>query len=102
MMDSIPNEARRPKHIPSPDGDWGNISSFALTFHGYEAWGSFETCAQIANEAKPSTLTELRTCLFFEQRRWRHFGEAPDDEVMGYIRDLVRRIHEQVAISDLE
>jgi hypothetical protein len=43
------------------------------------------------------TFAELRTCLFFEQRRWRHIGEVPDAEAMAYIRDLVRQIRAKVA-----
>ena len=36
--------------------------------------------AKIANERRDSTLTDLRTCLFFECRRWRHYGDDPDEE----------------------
>jgi hypothetical protein len=38
----------------------------SLTFNGYNVWGSFETCAEIANAQRHDSLTNLRTCLFFE------------------------------------
>lgn len=57
-------------------------------------------CGEIANSRRHSTLTDLRTCLFFEQRRWRHHGEAPDAEGMAYIRDLMEQIHERVSLAN--
>jgi len=83
--------------IPSPDASWREIAEFALTFDGYEFWGSFEKCAEIANAKGQHSLTDLRTCLFFEQRRWRHFGEDPDREAMMYIRALVEKIRSWVS-----
>lgn len=83
--------------IPNPDASWREIAEFALTFNGYEVWGSFEKCAEIANAKRQDSLTDLRTCLFFEQRRWRHFGEDPDGEAMAYIRALVEKIRRRVS-----
>ncbi|MEY4182682.1 MAG: hypothetical protein RLZZ217_1308 [Planctomycetota bacterium] len=42
-------------------------------------------------------MRDLRACLFFEQRRWRHFGDEPDAEAMADIRGLVEAIRERVA-----
>lgn len=88
--------------IPLPNADWDVIGTFALTFSGYEHWGSFEKCAGVANVQKDDTLSELRTCLFFEQRRWRHFGEDPDDEAMAYIGQVVEKIRSKVASREIE
>ena len=33
-------------------------------------------------------MTELRTRLFFECRRWYNYGEQPDNEDTSYIRGL--------------
>ena len=99
-MREIPNNILKPTDIPGPDVDWGDIGEFVLTFDGYEAWGSFEKCAEIANAQQHDSLTALRTCLFFEQRRWRHFGYKPDEEVMEYIQDVVENIHIQVTIAE--
>ena len=89
--------------VPAPDADfWMAIAEFALTFDGYDYWGSFDTCAGIANAASqrfaatgalPDSLLGVRTCLFFEQRRWRHFNEEPSVDAMSYIRALVERTH---------
>lgn len=76
------------------------IQRFALTFDAYQHWGSFERCAEVANAGHNETLTDPRTCLFFEQRRWRHFGYAPDEVSMHYIRDLVAQIRARVAAPD--
>jgi hypothetical protein len=78
--------------IPSSDAELGEIGAFALTFNGYEHWGSFEKCAEIANAKRHDSLTDLRTCLFFEQRRWRHCGFEPDDAAMQEIRLLLEQI----------
>src|SRR5262245_42902326 len=86
-----------PADIPPADADWGAITEFALTYNGYKAWGSFDACAVIANAQRHGTLAELRTCLFFEQRRWHHFGDEPDDEAMLYIRSVVEQIRGWVA-----
>lgn len=88
--------------IPGPDAGWYDISMFALQFDGYKECGSFEECAKIANAGRDKTLTELRTCLFFEQRRWRHFGEDPDEKAMVYIRDIIEKIRAKIAAQEFE
>lgn len=102
----ISNEALTEADIPWESGDWGEIGEFALTFDAYDYWGSFEKCADIANDSAdlwqkggvvPASLTELRTCLFFEQRRWRHFGYEPDERTLKYVKTLVSAIHDIVA-----
>lgn len=82
--------------VPAAEADWETIQRFALTFDGYAASGSSDKCAEVANARRHGSLTELRTCLFFEQRRWRHFGEDPDAEAMQYIRDVLGKIRSRV------
>ena len=100
-MKEIDNDRLTSADIPPPHAEWECISEFALTFGGYERHGSFEACANIANAKRNQTLTELRTCLFFEQRRWHHFGETPNSEAMLYIWDIVERIRAKVESRDL-
>lgn len=95
--DTNGKERLRLADIPPSDADWNTIQRFALTFNAYEFHGSSEKCEQIANARRAETLIELRTCLFFEQRRWRHFGEEPDAEAMHYIRGLLDKIRKAVA-----
>ena len=105
MYGEIANSDLSESDLPSPDAGWHEIGRFALTLNGYESWGSFQKCADVANRwadafrataTLPDSLTELRTCLFFEQRRWRHFGFDPDEEAMSYISTLVEEIRKRV------
>ncbi len=100
-MREIANRDLRLADLPPAEADWGRIAKFALTFNGYTVLGSFEKCAEIANAQRHSSLTDLRTCLFFEQRRWRHFGEHPDDDAMAYIRRVLGQIRDRVAAGDV-
>ena len=96
--------------IPSSRASWKNIQPFALTFNGYEHWGSFQKCREVANagrdiyrkeEPLAQSLTDLRTCLFFEARRWKHFGKHPGKKSMEYIRALVDGIRVRVEAKEL-
>ena len=85
--------------IPDPDGDISDWERFAHSINGYEVAGSFEACADLANNGTAKTLTELRCALFFEARRMRHsggFGSAEEE-----IRQLLRRIREKVQAGEL-
>ena len=104
-MNDIPNDRLRAVDVPSSGSPWAEVWPFALTFDGY-AWS--DECGDIANgiqqEYRESgglrenlTLEELRACLFFNQRSWRHFGEDPDDAGMEYIRALLDAIRSHVA-----
>jgi hypothetical protein len=86
--------------IPDPDGDISDWERFAHSINGYEVAGSFEACADLANNGTAKTLTELRCALFFEARRMRHsggFGSAEEE-----IRQLLRRIRERVQDGELD
>lgn len=110
-MTEIANAELTERDIPAPDAEWHSIGRFALSFNGYEHWGSFQKCAEVGNRAAelyraervlPKSLTELRTCLFFEQRRWRHFGFDPDEEAMDYIHGLVEHIRAKVRAKEID
>lgn len=102
----LANEQLRPDLVPSPDADYcNNIVPFALTFDAYTHLGSFDKVAEIANAAsanfetnrlRPNNMDVLRTCLFFEQRRWRHFARDPSPDDLIYIRALVDAIRRNV------
>ena len=93
------NSELRSEDIPAPDSPWDVIWKFALTFDGYGHWGSFEKCAEVANEERDVTLVDLRTCLFFERQRWHHYGDEPDEQSEPYIRGLVSKIRERSAVD---
>lgn len=75
------------------------MQEYALRFSGYEAMGGFDQCADLANEslaafeasgAIPESESEVRACLFFEARRWRHAGEDPHETAWPYIEALLQ------------
>ena len=85
------------------DADWSEISQYAYSFQGQKYWGSFDKCSEIAMKyskkyQESGTLPEspelLRTCLFFEQRSFRHMGWPPSENELTYIRDILRKLHE--------
>lgn len=92
----ISNEDLTLADIPASDASWDEINEFALTFDGYRACGSFTRCAEVAEAPDETSLSELRASLFFEQRRWRHFGHGPDDEALERLRYLIGLIRERV------
>lgn len=100
LTEEITNERLQLQHIPAANAAFEAVVQFGYTFNGFKQLGSFSACADIANEPKHNTLTELRVCLFFEQRRWHHFGDAPDAEAEEYQRGLVEKIRSKVATND--
>ena len=89
--------------VPSEDAELSVIHNFALSFDGYSNNGDevtgFDNCAAIANRAQqmwlenkvlPESLHDLRTCLFFEQRR--HHWDGPTG--IDFERAMVRKIRE--------
>lgn len=90
----IPNEQLVLDRIPDPEANLWVWERFAHTINGYEVVGGFEACADLANRGTPTTLTQLRCCLFFEARRERHSGELSTKE--EWIRELLRAIRQKV------
>lgn len=91
--------------VPDPSCSVYDIHRFALTFDGYGR-GGFVPAAETANAALsewydsrtlPDDLDELRTCLFFEQRRHRHMDSGfggPADPNEPYLRAVLEKIRE--------
>lgn len=97
MSKEITNKDLRLSDVPQRLVIWNErIQEFALTFNGYEFHGGFDECKAIAEKRSPTTLTDYRTCLFFEQRRWRHYGSDPEGEDLRYLRWLLSGIRERV------
>lgn len=86
---------------------WDEINPFALLIDGYgesERHGLGD-CGEFANarlEEYRSTgqwrgnALELWCCLFFEQRRWRHFGYAPEGDDFAAILSLYRTLRREL------
>lgn len=97
MPDELKNFDLKADQIPDGNSDYRNVAEFALTFDGYERFGRVAEFANnnlaVYNADKESlkkrTLTELRACLFYEQRRYRHMDEEPENEDRDYINALL-------------
>lgn len=109
-MTKIPNTRLEAEDIPSNRATWKKILPFALTFNGSEHWGSFEKCREVAKvgiasyqDNKPLTqsLTDLRTCLFYEARRWIHLEKNPNRTGMAYVHALLDAIRVRVLAHEL-
>jgi hypothetical protein len=83
----------------SSRGDLSLCHAFAHSIDGYAEAGSFESCADPANNQAARTLTELRCALFFEARRDSRSGGMSDVEPA--VRDLLRAIRTKVANKEL-
>jgi len=105
-LEEVPNEILTASVVPPVTSSWQTIVSFALTIDGYKTIGGRE-CAQLANRVKTGftkdavsiqtlSLTELRCCLFFEQRRFNHFGHEPLAADRMFINNLLEAIRRKV------
>jgi hypothetical protein len=108
-MNKIPNSQLIANDIPSNSASWKK-SFPALTFNGYEYWGTFKKCREVAKQGVAlykgkqeltQSLTDLRTCLFFEARRWHHFEKNPSKKGMEYIHALVEAIRIRVLAKEI-
>ena len=104
----VENADLTPDHLPAPDVKWGEIARFGLSYDGYRHESALSPCADTANTARndyreqrvlPDSLDSLRNCPFFEQRRYHHFGEPPDEWSLGYIHAVLEAIRRQVTAS---
>jgi hypothetical protein len=109
-MNKISNSQLLEKDIPANTATWKKILPFALTFNGSEHWGSFEKCREVAKtgiasyrDKKPFTLslTDLRTCLYYEARRWNHLDKNPNKLGLAYIHALLDAIRVRVLAREL-
>jgi hypothetical protein len=92
----IPTSKLTKKHLPADDAGVSDLIAFAHTFDSEEVGLSFDRLAEIANGKDHSSIDNLRACLFFEARRWRHIGDDPDQEALQYWRSLVAEIKGQL------
>src|ERR1700694_1612985 len=69
--------------VPRTGASWGAVWEFALSYDGYALWQDVGSHANrvaarwVERGDLPRNLDSLRACLFFEQRRYRHFGTDP-------------------------
>ena len=92
---AITNAALARTDVPEPGDTWEAVSDFALSYDGYAYWDDLpelaNRCVQrwTRDRSLPATIDELRGCLFYEQRRWHHFGGDPAGRSAEYMAALV-------------
>ncbi|HLX88115.1 MAG TPA: hypothetical protein VKR22_06630 [Acidimicrobiales bacterium] len=100
---AVPNDGLRPDMVPRRDSPWEVVQAFALTYDGHAYW---DDVAELAGRgwrdwartgAVYGRIDQLRGSLFYEQRRWHHFGEAPSERAAQYVWALLDAIREHVA-----
>jgi len=95
---AIANGFLRTDLLPAEGASWEAIEEFALTYDGYAYWSDVAElagrCLQqwTRSGMLPDGLDELRACLFFEERRWHHFGEEPHGRAARYVASLLAGI----------
>jgi hypothetical protein len=97
MKKLIPNEQLTLDQLPDPL-DRNAVFAFAMSFDGYEHFGSFEAAAQNARTRSRETLTDIRNALFMHARGSRHRG---DDLFLEHYRDMLPRFR-QLLTSESE
>lgn len=95
-MSEIGNDQLSAINVPDPLADQSEIEAFALSFDADSHWGSLEKCAEIARSPKRDDLTELRTALYFQQRKMRWNTGLPGTDTLQEMRRLVAAIRELV------
>ncbi len=76
--------------LPDP-ADPEQVFAFAMTFNGYDHYGSLKASAEAARERRRQNLDDLRNELFFSARALRHGG---GDKYLRVYADLLPRFRQ--------
>jgi hypothetical protein len=90
MLPPLTNEELNSTHLPDPQ-DRNAVYAFAMTFNGYEHFGSFEAASANARARQRLTLVDLRNELFMQARGSNHRG---DDYFLTCYRELLPKCKE--------
>jgi hypothetical protein len=95
---AVPNANLATTPVPRRGDSWDAVADFALSYDGHAYWADLPELANrvlqrwTRSRLLPGTLDELRGCLFYEQRRWHHFGEEPAGRSAEYVWAIVDAI----------
>jgi hypothetical protein len=104
---AVPNGALTASGIPHRGDSWETVSTFALSYDGYAYWDDVAALATrslrrwIRDRTVPASIDEVRGCLFYEQRRWQHFGEDPNGRRAQYVWVLLDTLRALVTSRSL-
>lgn len=102
---ALSNMALTTAVIPGRSDAWDVVSDFSLSYDGYAYWDDLPELANRSvqrwtrDRALPASVDEIRGCLFYEQRRWHHFGEEPHGRAAEYVWSLLDGLRELVAAA---
>jgi hypothetical protein len=100
---AVPNSQVKVHAVPDHGDSWDAVSSFSLSYDGYAYWDDVTELAtrSIRNWTRtrqlPGSIDEVRACLFYEQRRWHHFGEEPNGRGAQYVWALLDSLRSLIA-----
>ncbi len=92
----IPSASLKLSDVPDEHAEWREISLFALSFDPAESDPYAIKDQSFDLITADTDLVALRSRLFFEQRRWNHYGRHPDTAALENIRRLVRLIRSKL------
>lgn len=104
MVRPIANSELRDDLLPPRDAPWHTIKAFACSYDAYQQFGDNRSLGALANEKakepRHCTLAELRAALFFEYRRFNHFGYDRDANAMLHLHALVEEIRQRLGAGE--
>lgn len=78
----------------------GYETSRALGLGDLHVWANERAEEAARTGSWRGTAIELWLCLFYEHRRWRHFGEEPEGEERARIDRLSRQLRQRLGATD--
>jgi hypothetical protein len=105
---AVPNAQLKVHAIPAHGDSWDAVSTFSLSYDGYAYWDDVTELASRSMRGwtrartLPATVDEVRACLFYEQRRWHHFGEDPNGRGAQYIWALLDALRNLAAVHTVQ
>jgi hypothetical protein len=93
MKDLIPNSALSLEQLPEPT-DERAVFRFAISFNGYEFFGSLEAAAENAGARRRETLTDLRNELFMRARASK---QCDDNSFLACYRELLPLLKQAIS-----
>lgn len=92
----IPTKYLSISDVPYAKTNMKKIIDFALTFDPNELEDRGANIGKLDDLSEQSTLSILRAHLFFEQRRWNHYGRYPDQKAESQFRKIIELIRERL------
>lgn len=78
--------------LPNPDNSRA-VFAFAMSFNGYEHFGSFSASMHVAKQRTRATLIDVRNELFASARASRHMG---NEDFLDLYRELLPVLQELI------